>query len=130
MIIYYCIIIDKKNLNVLFVIAHGVRRPTNQRREEPVIEHLQQISKRNGHEPYVVPHDPSNRSQHFFRQLVRSHGELLEKRQRVQLVRFIVKVARHRTRVHGADVDASRFHLARHVGSKRGNVRFRGPIQS
>ena len=44
-----------------------MRRPTYQRREKTVIEQLQQISKRNRYHPDVVPHDSSNRSQHFFR---------------------------------------------------------------
>ena len=101
----------------------------NEGSEEAIVKDFQQHSEPDSNTTYVVPHHATDRTENLFGKSFWLDSKVHEKRERIELVGLVIKVARNRGWVNGTDVDASGSQLNRNIGCERTYVRFGGTIQ-
>ena len=101
----------------------------NEGSEEDIVKDFHQHSEPDSNTTYVVPHHATDRSENLVRKSIWLDSKVHEKRERIELMGLVIKVARNRGWVNGTDVDASRSQLDRNIGCERTYVRFGGTIQ-
>lgn len=101
----------------------------NEGSEEAIVKDFHQHSEPDSNTTYVVPHHATDRSENLVRKSIWLDSKVHEKRERIELMGLVIKVARNRGWVNGTDVDASGSQLDRNIGCERTYVRFGGTIQ-